>query len=297
MNTRQLKYAVALAKNPNFSAVAESLGITQPALSKQISHLEQELGVKLFDRSTNPLQLTSAGEYFLREAETLLYREDQLLRSMEEFQSGKRGRLTIGISPFRCLYLIPPIAKALREKFPETELVLQEEGSDLLRKDAADGKFDFAIVNLPVDESTLEVTPIQSDTLVLAVPQKMAEEYGLSEGNKFDPAKAGALPFIAVGKGQEMRMLFDKICRNADLQPTVAMEVVGLASAWAMVRAGVGATLLPLQFIEQMGKVDEIALFPLERSVRSRQPAIVYRKGQYLSEPAKYAIELLQREG
>jgi DNA-binding transcriptional LysR family regulator len=125
----------------------------------------------------------------------------------------------------------------------------------------------------------------------------MAEEYGLSEGNKFDPAKAGALPFIAVGKGQEMRMLFDKICRNADLQPTVAMEVVGLASAWAMVRAGVGATLLPLQFIEQMGKVDEIALFPLERSVRSRQPAIVYRKGQYLSEPAKYAIELLQREG
>ena len=74
MNTRQLQYALELSKSLNFSAVAERLGISQPALSKQILHLENEIGVKLFDRSTNPLTVTPAGEHFFREAQRLLLR-------------------------------------------------------------------------------------------------------------------------------------------------------------------------------------------------------------------------------
>ena len=64
MNTRQMQYAVELAKDRNVSQTAERLGITQPALSKHILALEKELGVKLFDRSTNPMRLTAAGEHF-----------------------------------------------------------------------------------------------------------------------------------------------------------------------------------------------------------------------------------------
>ena len=152
MNSRQLQYAIKLSEIRNFSLVAEQLNITQPALSKQILTLEQELGVRLFDRSTLPLTLTAAGEHFIREAKDLLYREDQLVKSMSDFSSGSRGRLTIGISPFRSLYLIHTVAKKIRDRFPGIEIVLQEAASDQLRKDAAEGKFDFAIVNLPVDE-------------------------------------------------------------------------------------------------------------------------------------------------
>lgn len=290
MNTRQLRYALMLYENLNFSLVAEKLGITQPALSKQMLNLESELGVKLFDRTTTPISVTPAGSHFFREAQKLLYHENQLLRSMQDFKSGKRGCLTIGISPFRSMYLIPDAMKKVKEQYPNIEIVLHETSSDILRKEAADGKYDFAIVNLPVDESVLDVTLIESDDLVLAVPKALCSS--LPEVSQIELSDCKELPFIVVGKTQELRRLFDKICAAADLQPQIAMEVVGLSTAWAMCRAGIGTTLLPRQFVEYMGTGDT-QLFSLPHSVRSRQPAVITRKDQYIPEYAQYAINLL----
>ena len=291
MNTRQLRYAIMLYENRNFSAVAEKLGITQPALSKQILNLETELGVKLFDRTTTPLSVTSAGEHFFREAKSLLYKEDKLLHSMEEYRSGKRGSLNIGISPFRSMYLVPEIIKNIKSEYPDVEVVLHEASSDILRKESAEGKYDFAIVNLPVDESVLDVTPIEADELVLAVPREMCAK--LPKASKIEFSDCKELPFIVVGQTQEMRQLFEKCCAAADLEPKIAMEVVGISTAWAMCRAGVGATLLPRQFAEYMGVGNEVELLALKNTVRSRQPVIVTRKGMYVSDFAKYAIKLL----
>ena len=257
MNTRQLQYAIELYKSLNFSAVAERLGISQPALSKQIAALENDLGVKLFDRNTTPLTVTPAGEHFFCEAKKLLYEEDQLLRSMEEFKNGKRGSLQIGISPFRSLYLMPEIAKKIREKYPDVKIILHEQTSDILRKETAEGKYDLAIVNLPVDESMLDVTPIEPDVLVLAVPKELAKTLPYKDNGELPSVSledCKDLPFISVGKTQEMRMLFDKAVAFANFQPSIAMEVVGLSTAWAMCRAGVGATLLPLQFVQYVEK-------------------------------------------
>ena len=124
MNSRQLQYAIMLSEMRNFSHVADALEITQPALSKQIIGLENELGVKLFDRSTTPVALTPAGEFFIEKARDLLFEEDVLLKTMERYKTGENGKLTSGISPFRCLYMIPPILKPLQERFPRLQLVL-----------------------------------------------------------------------------------------------------------------------------------------------------------------------------
>ena len=294
MNTKQLQYALMLYENLNFSVVSEKLGITQPALSKQIHNLEADLGVKLFDRTSSPLTVTPAGEYFFTEAKKLLYKEDQLLRSMQDFKSGKRGCLTIGISPFRSMYLIPEIISAVTEKFPEIKVVLHEKSSDVLRKEAGEGKYDFAIVNLPIDESVLEYTPIESDELVLAVPKKLSDTLPKSDKIEFSDCKK--IPFVVVSQSQEMRRLFDKCCANSYLEPKIAMEVVGISTAWAMCRAGIGATLLPRQFVQYTGLGDNIKLYNLKHNIRSRQPVIVTRKGQYISEYAEYAIKLLTEQ-
>lgn len=296
MNRKQLQYVIELSKDLNFSVVAEKLGISQPALSKQILSLERELDVKLFDRNNNPMTLTAAGEHFVNEAKKIIYSEDQLLRSMEDYKSGKLGKLEIGISPFRSLYLIPNIVKKVKDKFPGVTVVLHEEGSDLLRKNAVEGKYDFAVVNLPVDESVLDVKLIEADTLVLAVPDKFSNN--LSESLKdsipeIDLKDCNDIPFVVVSPAQEMRQFFDKICAEADFTPSVAMEVVGVSTAWSMARAGVGATLLPFQFVKNFDFDESISLFSLRNCQYSRQPAIVTRRGQYFSEYAKYAIELL----
>ncbi len=297
MNRRQLEYAVKLAEVRSFSQLSNELRISQPALSKQIGALEQELGVKLFDRSTSPLALTPAGAYFIEEAKSLAYKEDQLIRTLEQFKSGEAGRLTIGVSPFRCMYLMPKIVKAIRNRFPGVQVVLHEDNSTDLRRDAAEGKFDLAILNLPVDESVLEAIPMESETPVLAVPNALAAALpSVPNGTlrEVDFADCKDLPFVVVAKGQEMRELFDRICATADIQPHIAAEVVGgIASAWALAYGGIGATLLPLSFVEEEHVQRNVTLFTIKDSTYMRRPAVVTRRGQYLSEYAKYAMELL----
>lgn len=300
MNTRQLQYAIALAETRNFSQLAEKLNITQPALSKQILGLEKDLGIKLFDRTTTPLTLTPAGEFFIQYAQELCYKEEQLLQALDSFRSGEKGRLVIGISPFRCTYLIPDIVKKVRDRFPGVQVVLHEAGSgsskagsDVLRKEAAEGKYDFAIVNLPVDDSVLEVTPIEPDTLVLVVPKTLCSHIADHPNGELNFSECCSLPFVIVGQSQEMRQIFEKLCGSADISPNIAAEVVGLNTAWALARAGVGATILPLQFVEHENSDENVVIYKLKGAVSQRRPVIVRRKGQYLSQYAKYAIELL----
>lgn len=298
MNTKQLQYAIELAKICNFSKVSEMFNISQPALSKQIMTLENDLGVKLFDRSATPLKLTPAGEHFIREAKELLYKENQLKRSMENYSSGKKGKLSIGVSPFRCLYLIPNMVKKVRERYPGVVVSIYDTNSEQIRKDAAEGNLDFAIVNLPVDDTIFEYTPIEPDTLVLAVPNNMLNAISsdsLENLSELDFKSCGKLPFVVVEPTKEMRHLFDRLCASADFYPEISMEVVGITTAWAMVQAGIGATLLPLQFVNgETFDSHNITLFRIKDDNFLRQPVIITKKGQYISEYANYAMSLLK---
>ncbi len=299
MNSKQLEYALRLSKTLSFSLTAEEFKISQPALSKQISNLEKKLGVELFDRRKNPISLTAAGEYFFEEIENLLYQEEQLHRSMQDFNSKKRGKLVIGISPFRSLYLVSNLCKKLKEKYPDVKIVLNEYSSDHLRRLASEGKVDFAIVNLPVDESLFDIKLIEQDTLVLVVPKSMLHLIKHSPGEKLpslDFKDCKKLPFIVVSPTQEMHHLFKKICSTAEIQPDISMEVVGITTAWTMAQNGLGATLLPLQFVKSMNYNDEVELFIPKCETNIRQPAIITRHGQYLPEYAKYAIDILSGE-
>ena len=293
MNTRQLQHAILLSQVLNFSQAADQLGISQPSLSKQILSLESELGVKLFDRDHMPLKLTPAGEYFIPRAKEMLYNEAQLYKAMARFESGENGRLVIGVTPFRSLYLMPELVKKVKSRFPGVHVVLHETNSAQLRKEVSEGNYDFAIINLPLDESVLDVVPLEPDTLVLAVPNNMVDHLPKTK-RQIDFAEAKDLPFVVLGKNQELRQLFDKLCAGADIEPNIAAEVVGVTTAWAMAHAGVGAALLPLQFVRNEHFDKDMTLFTIKDNTYSRQPAIVTRRGQYISDYARYAMDLLR---
>ncbi len=209
MNSRQLQYAIVLSESLNISNAADKLNITQPALSKQILALEKELGVVLFDRDTTPLKLTPAGELFIREAKELLFREENLKHSMQDFKVGEKGRIIIGISPFRASYFLSDIIKKLQEKFHGLQVVLRETYSTQLQREAIDGQVDFAIINLPVDTALLDIIPLEPEPLVLVVPKKYLQSLNLKENAKntglisVSLSECGEVPFITVSKAQE----------------------------------------------------------------------------------------------
>lgn len=297
MNSKQMQYAILLSQIRSFSQVAKNCNISQPALSKHIQSLESELGVKLFDRNCVPLKLTPAGEYFIREARILLEHESQLTRSMEQFRTGDKGQLHIGVSPFRNLVLMPAIVRKIREAYPNTQVVIHESSSDLLRKDAAEGKFDFVIVNLPVDTSLFNVIPLEPEVLVLAVPNSLCTDIPSRMHDGFpevDFTDCKALPFVVVSQGQEMRQVYDNLCSKHNISPEIATEVFGgVTTAWSMANAGIGATLLPLSFAKEQNLGGSLTLFTIRDYDFRRQPVIAIKSGQYLPEAASYAISLL----
>lgn len=293
MQSRQLQYALVIARTRSFSQAAQELNITQPALSKQIISLESNLGVKLFDRATTPISLTPAGEHFLSRAQKLLFEEEQLLKTMEQYKTGESGKLVIGISPFRSLYLMPDIVLALKKRFPGLQIVLNEQNSAQLHKGIMDGSYDFAIMNLPVDESQLDVTLLEKDVLVLAVHRSLAGYIrwkNKKPAASISMAECASLPFVTLGAGQELRLLFDKLCAHASITPQIEVEVNGVATAWSMVQAGIGAAILPRQFL---GENSQVILLPLSQNTYVRQPAVVTKHQQYISLYAQYAIDLL----
>jgi len=254
--------------------------------------LEKDLGVVLFDRSVTPLALTPAGECLIRDAKELLLQEKQLRLAMEDFKTGERGRLTIGISPFRASYFLSDVIKKLQEEYPGLQVVLREYASAQLHKDAVEGRVDFSIMNLPVDESMLDVTLLNPEPVVLVVPKHFLEKLS-AERNQVSMADCKELPFIALSKNQELRQLFEKLCAGEGFSPNVTTEVVGIMTAWSLAQAGVGATVLPLRFIEDKQKPDDVFIFSFGDSATIRQPAIVKRKGQPLSKYAKTAMDLI----
>lgn len=299
MNARSLKYAIVLSETRNFSQAAQQLGVSQPTFSKQIIGLENELGVKLFDRNKSPLELTPAGEFFVGKARELLYAEDQMQKTLEQFKIGENGKLTIGVTPFRSMSLMPELVKKVKAKYPGVKVVLHEANAGQLRKDAAEGVCDFVILNLPVEDPGLEVTPIAPDALALAVPGNLVsglEHPQKKSGETVSLLEAKHLPFVTLGQGQELRQLLEKLCTADGFYPDISAEVVSITTAWAMARAGVGAVLLPLQLAEMENTDENLRLYPLEEGLYSRQPAVVTRRGQYVSEYAAYAIELLKKQ-
>lgn len=299
MNSRQLQYAICLSQILNISQAAEKLNISQPALSKQILSLEKELGVVLFERNTTPLSLTAAGESFIHDAKEILFKEQELKRSMQDFKSGDKGRLVIGISPFRASYFLISVIRKLNEEYPALQVVLKEANSTQLQKETIDGQVDFTVMNLPVDEALLDAQPLESEPIVLAVPEKFARGLKIKSATidgypTIELSGCKDIPFIALSKTQELRRLFDKLCASSNITPNITTEVVGITTAWSLARAGIGATVLPLHFIEVNKLCENMMIFSLENAASVRKPAIVTRRGQHLSKYAKTAINLIK---
>ena len=126
MELRHLKYFVAVAEELHFGRAAERLHIAQPPLSQQIMNLEEELGVKLFDRSRRTIQMTEAGAYFLKEAQHILSHVEEASETARRIYRGQAGRLVVGFVGSVVHTFLPEGLRAFRENFPEVELVLQE---------------------------------------------------------------------------------------------------------------------------------------------------------------------------
>ncbi|HEV8642478.1 MAG TPA: LysR substrate-binding domain-containing protein, partial [Methylomirabilota bacterium] len=215
---RQLRYLIAVAEERHFTRAARGLRVAQPAVSKQIRLLEEELGTTLLHRTRGNLTLTTAGEAFLPWARQAVTDLATAIDEARETGGIRRGRMSIGATPSITTAILPQALGKFHATYPGIELKLHEAGSRDLVRELEQGSLDLALVILPVTHRSLETTPILREELVLAV----ASSHPLAERKRIGFADLRGVPLVMFREGSDLRATTLAACAAAGVEPTFA---------------------------------------------------------------------------
>ena len=174
MTLTQLEYIVALDTYRHFVLASEKCFVTQPTLSMQIQKLEEELGVKIFDRTKQPVIPTEIGASIIAQARIVL-RDAGLIRQLiSEQQDSMSGEIRIGIIPTIAPYLLPPLFKNIREKYPQVNLVVREIITEEIVQELKNNRLDCGIVVTPLKDSSIKEDVLFYEELFVYVSKNNA---------------------------------------------------------------------------------------------------------------------------
>jgi LysR family hydrogen peroxide-inducible transcriptional activator len=247
MEFHQLKYVCAIADTGSFSRAAERCQITQPSLSQQVLKLEEDLGVKLFDRLGRSVRVTEAGRAFITHARTILDQLEVARSSAADKNSDLRGSVAVGVIPTVAPYLLPSYAAAFAKKYPDAKLRIIEDTTSVLIEGLRDLSIDVAILALPLRHKELELFPIRTEPLFAVLkkdhPRAAAKSLALKE--------LRGESFVMLRDGHCFRDLSLNTCTHARITPNIAFESGQFSSLLGMVAAGVGVSLVPEMAIDR----------------------------------------------
>ena len=243
MELRHLHYFIAVAEELHFSRAAQRLCISQPPLSQQIRDLEDELGVKLFERTKRQVHLTEAGKVFLERSYGVLAQLEQAIAVTQQIGRGEVGRLAIGFVDTAMYTVLPEILKVFRAQFPAVELRLHELTTAQQIQALHHKQVDIGIVRSAISEPGLSVECFLPESLVLALPQN----HPFSAQTKVSLSTLASESFILfpANMGPVFYEQIMNMCQQAGFRPKVAQEAVQMQTIVGLVAAGLGVAIVP----------------------------------------------------
>ena len=279
MNLRDLKYLVALADLRHFGKAADACFVSQPTLSTQIRKLEEELGVVLVERAPRKVMLTAAGQDVVQRARRIVADVDEMKEAARRSRDPESGALRLGVFPTLGPYLLPHVVPQLRERFPQLELLLTEEKSDVLLQRLREGRLDAALLALPLHDDQLHAEFLFEEPFLLAAPAG----HPLAKQKTLSMDALGEETLLLLEDGHCLRDQALDVCRLAGAQEKSGFRATSLETLRQMVAAGVGVTLLPALSVQApIVQPAGIRLVPFRKPAPSRRIALVWRKSSAL---------------
>lgn len=174
MTLTQLEYIVALDTHRHFVLASEKCFVTQPTLSMQVQKLEEELGVKIFDRTKQPVMPTAMGERIIAQARLVLREAGRIQQLIDEEKDVMTGELRVGIIPTLAPYLLPPLFKHMREKYPQLNLIIRETITEEIVHELKHNRLDCGLVVTPLKDAAIKESVLFYEELFVYVSRKNA---------------------------------------------------------------------------------------------------------------------------
>lgn len=259
MDFRQLQYILKVAQCGSITRAAAQLYIAQPSLSNSISKAEKELGVLLFDRSVNPIQLTLAGEEFVKDAKHILYLQEQMQKKLQDISQVSRGRIRIGISYERGTFMLPRILPVFRERFPDVSVEVVSGSHQKLTAQLSEGALDIVFLPTLEKAEAYRYAEVYEEEIMVGAGAGMVKEEHLYKGREdmIDPGRCGGLPFIKMEPGHVITQAFDSVFTG---KMNIVLEAYSSAEALRLAAAGMGACMVS-QMTMDMVRYDEATRF------------------------------------
>ncbi len=293
LSTRQLDAFLALAEQRNFTRAAAQCHLSQPAFSALIRALEDDLGLRLFDRSTRHVDLTGEGQNFLESARRIRTEITTALAAVRDAATLQRGRVAVALLPSLAAGWLPGVLAAYRSSYPGIEIDIADVLSEPCIERVASGKADFALAAIRADTPELQAEPFCSDDFHLVC----RADHPLARRKKpIGTADLATWPFIHLARNSSVRQYLEAAFHPETMH--TLMEVEQLATVMGMVRAGLGISVVPaltLFHFDQPGLVTR----PLALPGLLRQIYLVRRRDRSLSVAAQalYTLVMAQRPG
>jgi DNA-binding transcriptional LysR family regulator len=292
MNLKHVRTFVAVAEHGTVSSAAVRLRITQPALSRQLQSLQDEVGLKLFDHLNRRLVLTSSGEEFLRNCRALVAQADAVLASAQALGSGTTGVLRIGAAPQTIARFFPSFLPRYERHHPNVRVDLVEASGARQIEMVTKGELHFAITIIFSRQERLASHPLPPIPLLVL----SHERYGLGTRGRVDLARLDGLPLLLGERELAARATFEATCRLARITPNVRFEGNAPHTLAALAEAGYGVAIVPgtLPFkskrvhILRLQFQGEPVLLPLAIQWDDRRPLPRYAQGF----PASFAAHV-----
>jgi DNA-binding transcriptional LysR family regulator len=310
MMQKNMEYVYAVYLNKSFSKAAEQLYVSQPAISATIKKAEEEIGLPLFDRSSNPIQLTPAGEYYIESIKKIMEIEKAMIKHFSSMLSDNRGTINVGSASFFCVYILPTIVQEFKEKYPGYTVNLLEANADDLLKCLRSGTIDIILDVEKLDPNLFNSIVWEEEQIILAVPAAYAVNARLARYRlTFENVNSGRYldqkypkvsmeyfkneTFLLLKKGNDLHQRGLKMCRKAGFTPKVAMYLDQLLTAYYSACSGKGITFVRAGFTHYLEDTNKLFFYKIADENSVRNIRLYYKRSSPLSKVGRDFIEFL----
>jgi DNA-binding transcriptional LysR family regulator len=277
LNLRDIRAFIAVAQAGNFTRAATRLHLSQPALTVQIRRLEATVGVRLFDRNSRNVALTPTGRELLPVLQKSLHDMEHVLIDARALGDGSSGIVRIACLPTFAASLLPDLMLDLRKEVPRVGFYIRDGVASMVNTLVRNEEVDIGLTGGDVTEAAFEVLYAAVDRLVVVCPKK----HPLARKRKIELNDLVCEPLVLTAQGTSVRSVVDAAFADARCTPEISCEPTYMMTAVAMVRGGLGVTILPSSAREVLAEPG-LVVRPIDDPAFVRRIALIKKRGRTL---------------